>query len=248
MKASPSPFPIFSPISRHSLNSHILKFNYASISSSSCKAAAVIPSPPPTFSFKNEILDISTAAIAETHPQLLDLAKNGTLILLKKSQYGAVPPWRSEFVEPEAIWIIGTNHISQESASDVERVIKSVRPDNVVVELCRSRQVLGILLRIHVSFGFLFYYFILSLCYSCFKVEYAVMFSRFTHPLDIAVELPNEYVSSDNDSILHLGFSSKLDTRKSLLKYLIDMLTSENSSISLFHFSYSARCFILLEC
>ncbi|KAL8543900.1 hypothetical protein ACS0TY_004449 [Phlomoides rotata] len=141
MIASPSPFPIFAPNSRSiclSLNSHILKLKSATISSS-FKAAAIIPYPPPTFNFKNEILDISTAAIAESHPELLDLAKNGTLILVKKSQYGAVPPWRSEFVEPEAIWIIGTNHISPESASDVERVIKSVRPDNVVVELCRSR-------------------------------------------------------------------------------------------------------------
>ncbi|KAK6135296.1 hypothetical protein DH2020_030938 [Rehmannia glutinosa] len=96
--------------------------------------------PTPNFNFKNEILDISTAAIAETHPGLLDLAKNGTLVMIKKSQYGPVPPWRSEFVEPEAIWIIGTNHISRESSSDVERVISAVRPDNVVVELCRSRQ------------------------------------------------------------------------------------------------------------
>ncbi|KAI3458201.1 hypothetical protein Pfo_014864 [Paulownia fortunei] len=141
MKASPSPFPIFAPHSRNlhlPLKSHLLKQNSVTISSS-CKAASIIPAPPPNFNFKNEILDISTAAIAETHPELLDLAKNGTLVLIKKSQYGPVPPWRSEFVEPEAIWIVGTTHISRESASEVERVISTVRPDNVVVELCRSR-------------------------------------------------------------------------------------------------------------
>ncbi|XP_042034084.1 traB domain-containing protein-like isoform X1 [Salvia splendens] len=124
MKASPSPFPILAPISTIQL---------------SCRAASVIPSPPPTFNFKTEILEISTATIAESHPQLLDLAKNGTLVLVTKPQYGAVPPWRSEFVEPDAIWLVGTTHVSQESASDVERVIRAVNPQNVVVELCRSR-------------------------------------------------------------------------------------------------------------
>ncbi|KAK4431535.1 hypothetical protein Salat_0915600 [Sesamum alatum] len=140
MKASPSPFPIFSPHVRTlqlPLKSHLLKLTPVAVPP--CKAASVVPPPPPDFSFKNEILDLSTAAIAENHPELLDLAENGTLVLIKKTQYGPVPPWRSEFVEPDAIWIIGTTHISKESASDVERVINAVKPDNVVVELCRSR-------------------------------------------------------------------------------------------------------------
>ncbi|KAH6757760.1 hypothetical protein C2S51_038647 [Perilla frutescens var. frutescens] len=146
MKSSPSPFPIFSPNSSSlhlSLKSPLLKFNSTTIQPS-CTPAPVIPFPPPAFNFKNEILHLSTAAIAETHPQLLDLAKNGTLVLVKKTQYGAVPPWRTEFVEPEAIWIIGTTHVSQESVSHVQRVIRAVKPENVVVELCRSRQVLGL--------------------------------------------------------------------------------------------------------
>lgn len=42
-------------------------------------------------------------------------------------------------MEPESIWIIGTTHVSEESAFDVERVIRAVKPENVVVELCRSR-------------------------------------------------------------------------------------------------------------
>ncbi|EPS58422.1 hypothetical protein M569_16392, partial [Genlisea aurea] len=105
--------------------------------------------PPPEFDFRNEILKSSAATVAEFHPELLDLAEAGNLVLVRKSQYGPVPTWRSEFVEPEAIWIVGTSHISQESCSHVERVIKAVRPDNVVVELCRSRQVYD-------SFSFLF--------------------------------------------------------------------------------------------
>lgn len=149
MRASPSPFSTFAPnsIKLHSLKSHLLKSNSFPIQPS-CTVAPIIPSPPPTFNFKNEILDSSTAAIAETHPQLHDLAKNGTLVLVTKTQYGAVPPWRSEFVEPEAIWIIGTTHVSKESVSDVERVIRAVKPENVVVELCRSRQVLCLRLRL----------------------------------------------------------------------------------------------------
>lgn len=67
------------------------------------------------------------------------MADNGSLVLVQKSQFGPVPDWRAEFVEPEAIWLIGTTHTSRESAVDVERVVRAVNPDNVVVELCRSR-------------------------------------------------------------------------------------------------------------
>ncbi|KAH7855984.1 hypothetical protein Vadar_031272 [Vaccinium darrowii] len=96
--------------------------------------------PPPDFDYrKSTILSGSRAAIAQTHPELLDLADNGSLVLVQKSQFGPVPDWRAEFVEPEAIWLIGTTHISHESAVDVERVVRAVNPDNVVVELCRSR-------------------------------------------------------------------------------------------------------------
>jgi len=45
----------------------------------------------------------------------------------------------SEHVEPAEIYVVGTSHISLESAADVERVIRAVQPENVVVELCRSR-------------------------------------------------------------------------------------------------------------
>ncbi|XP_050254704.1 uncharacterized protein LOC126700557 isoform X1 [Quercus robur] len=109
------------------------------------KTKAIKPSkfsikpPPPDFDFRTEIMDDSRAKIAQTHPQLLDLANNGSLVLIEKSQYGPVPAWRTEFVEPEAIWLVGTTHISEESAVEVERVVQTVKPDNVVVELCRSR-------------------------------------------------------------------------------------------------------------
>ncbi|KAJ7970014.1 TraB domain-containing protein [Quillaja saponaria] len=98
-----------------------------------------IKPPPPDFDFTSEISQDSRTTIAQIHPELLDLADNGTLVLIEKKQFGPVPAWRTEFVEPEVIWLVGTSHISKESAMDVERVVRAVKPDNVVVELCRSR-------------------------------------------------------------------------------------------------------------
>ncbi|OAY48240.1 traB domain-containing protein isoform X2 [Manihot esculenta] len=98
-----------------------------------------IKPPPPDFDFRSEILQESRALISESHPQLQDLADTGSLVLIEKRLFGPVPAWRTEFVEPEAIWLLGTTHISSESAAEVERVVQAVKPDNVVVELCRSR-------------------------------------------------------------------------------------------------------------
>ncbi|XP_021691331.2 uncharacterized protein LOC110672772 isoform X2 [Hevea brasiliensis] len=98
-----------------------------------------IKPPPPDFDFRSEILQESRATIAKSHPQLRDLADTGSLVLIEKRLFGPVPAWRTEFVEPEAIWLVGTTHISSGSAAEVERVVQAVKPDNVVVELCRSR-------------------------------------------------------------------------------------------------------------
>lgn len=75
----------------------------------------------------------------EKHTELMDLAADGTLVRIAKHRFGPVPAWRTEFVEPEEIWLLGTSHLAAESASDVERVVRALMPDNVVVELCRSR-------------------------------------------------------------------------------------------------------------
>ncbi|PQQ06821.1 hypothetical protein Pyn_17806 [Prunus yedoensis var. nudiflora] len=83
-----------------------------------------IKPPPPDFNFRSEISDHSKATVAKTHPELLDLAENGTLLFIEKSRFGPVPAWRTEFVEPEAIWLVGTTHISQDSALEVERVCR----------------------------------------------------------------------------------------------------------------------------
>ncbi|XP_070053266.1 uncharacterized protein [Nicotiana tomentosiformis] len=133
MRILTSPFPIFAPHSNNFLSLPLKSF----VPTTKCRVS--IKPPPPNFDFMTEFFSASRDAIEESHPELLDLADSGTLFLIKKSQYGPVPSWRSEFVEPEAIWLIGTNHLSLESAVDVERVIRAIRPENVVVELCRSR-------------------------------------------------------------------------------------------------------------
>lgn len=124
-----SSFPIFSATPKFLYRKPFKAFNVS------------IKPPPPDFDFRADILTESTARIGRTHPQLSDLAENGTLVLVEKRQFGPVPAWRTEFVEPEEIWLVGTTHISPESAAAVERVVRAVSPDNVVVELCRSRQV-----------------------------------------------------------------------------------------------------------
>ncbi|KAF9671961.1 hypothetical protein SADUNF_Sadunf12G0104800 [Salix dunnii] len=122
------PFPVFSN------NPHIL-------TTKPTKPLKVsIKPPPPDFDFRSEILQESRATISRTYPELVDLANDGTLLLIEKKIFGPVPSWRTEFVEPEAIWLVGTTHISSQSAAQVERVVRAVKPDNVVVELCRSRR------------------------------------------------------------------------------------------------------------
>lgn len=105
------------------------------------KPKVSIGPPPPGFDYKSEVLEDSRSAVAAKHPELMDLVESGALVVIEKGRFGPVPSWRREFVEPEAIWLIGTSHISDESAANVERVVRAVKPDNVVVELCRGRQV-----------------------------------------------------------------------------------------------------------
>ena len=42
--------------------------------------------------------------------------------------------------EPEVIFLLGTAHVSRLSAQDVDRLVTTIRPDVVSVELCRSRK------------------------------------------------------------------------------------------------------------
>lgn len=43
------------------------------------------------------------------------------------------------YEEPLEVFVLGTCHYSEKSARDAARVIRSIQPQNVVIELCRSR-------------------------------------------------------------------------------------------------------------
>ncbi|KAJ4777089.1 TraB family protein [Rhynchospora pubera] len=100
---------------------------------------AFIRPPPPCFDYKTAVHAETRSTVAAVHPELMDLVQGGSLVLVQKRRFGPVPEWRRWFVEPESIWVLGTSHLSEKSAADVERVVGAIRPDNVVVELCRSR-------------------------------------------------------------------------------------------------------------
>lgn len=38
-----------------------------------------------------------------------------------------------------AVYLIGTAHISEKSADDVDKLISTLKPDTVMIELCKSR-------------------------------------------------------------------------------------------------------------
>eukprot|EP00741_Cyanophora_paradoxa_P019628 tig00021135_g18947.t1 len=59
--------------------------------------------------------------------ELSDLLANGVLTVLQDPELG------------RTFYVVGTSHVSPSSADDVRRVMRSVQPDAVVVELCRSR-------------------------------------------------------------------------------------------------------------
>ncbi|XP_066326749.1 uncharacterized protein [Miscanthus floridulus] len=100
-----------------------------------------IPPPPPCFDYRAAVLaDTRAAAAAVGDPGLAGLVESGALVRVPRRRFGPVPAWRPpDFVEPEDVWILGTSHLSPDSVADVERVLRAVQPDNVVVELCRSR-------------------------------------------------------------------------------------------------------------
>jgi TraB/PrgY/gumN family len=48
------------------------------------------------------------------------------------------------YTEPQEVYLLGTSHVSEQSAADVRRVVAAVKPESIVVELCRGR--LGMML------------------------------------------------------------------------------------------------------
>lgn len=67
------------------------------------------------------------------------LVGSGTLVALERPA-GYQERRTDGYREPLQLYLVGTAHVSAQSAADVRAVVQAVRPDAVVVELCRSRQ------------------------------------------------------------------------------------------------------------
>ena len=105
--------------------------------------------PPDSYDFRADVADETRRLVAERYPSLLPLAESGVLIAWRRgfaatasaaaALRGEVAPAAGAPPEPEIVLVLGVAHASARSAADVDAVVRAVRPDNVVVELCRSR-------------------------------------------------------------------------------------------------------------
>eukprot|EP00899_Mesostigma_viride_P004234 jgi/Mesvir1/13811/Mv15965-RA.1 len=72
------------------------------------------------------------------YPALRDLFDSGELVCLERP--ADYQERRDDgYLEPQTIFLLGTCHVSNRSADAARRVINAVKPESVVVELCRSR-------------------------------------------------------------------------------------------------------------
>ncbi|CAI5511258.1 unnamed protein product [Closterium sp. Naga37s-1] len=72
----------------------------------------------------------------------MDLVRRGVLVVVQQpvedDEAGGTDTSSSRRL-PREIFILGTTHVSETAAEDAMRVVRSVQPQNVVVELCKSR-------------------------------------------------------------------------------------------------------------
>lgn len=94
--------------------------------------------PPTNYDHREHVLDESKKIICSRYPELQDLALAGTLVAVPRSS--TYSERRTDgYREPEMIFLLGTSHVSTKAAEEVERCIHALKPENVVVELCKSR-------------------------------------------------------------------------------------------------------------
>ncbi|KAG2434046.1 hypothetical protein HXX76_007774 [Chlamydomonas incerta] len=100
--------------------------------------AELLKGPPEEFDFRAELTQGSREWVDANAPELRDLVDDGTLLVVPRRPDYAER--RSDgYLEPGLVLLVGTAHVSRRSQLDVDRVIRAVRPDSVVVELCKSR-------------------------------------------------------------------------------------------------------------
>eukprot|EP00890_Picochlorum_soloecismus_P005933 jgi/Picsp_1/6340/NSC_03689-R1_family protein len=94
--------------------------------------------PPTEYDHRLALRSNTLKIIRGSYPELEDLALSGNLIAIQRP-YDYVERRSDGYQEPEMVFVIGTAHISEKSQIEVSRVIEAIKPENVVVELCRSR-------------------------------------------------------------------------------------------------------------
>lgn len=114
--------------------------------SSSTTEAEVAPSlrparaarPPDDYDYAAVFRGRSVAYCRDHFPEIVDLAEAGIVVVVERpADY--VERREDGYAEPEVVVLVGTSHVSLTSVAHVERAIRAVRPNNTVVELCRSR-------------------------------------------------------------------------------------------------------------
>ncbi|KAE8803422.1 traB domain-containing protein [Hordeum vulgare] len=78
-----------------------------------------LPPPPPCFDYRSASLADTRATTAASNPALAELVESGALVRIPRRRFGPVPAWRPpDFAEPDEVWILGTSHLSAESADE----------------------------------------------------------------------------------------------------------------------------------
>ncbi|CAI7781805.1 unnamed protein product, partial [Closterium sp. NIES-53] len=101
------------------------------------------PEPPVLgFDYRKATAETTYSIVAERYPDLMDLVRRGVLVVVQQpvedDEAGGTDTSSSHRL-PREIFILGTTHVSETAAEDAMRVVRSVQPQNVVVELCKSR-------------------------------------------------------------------------------------------------------------
>lgn len=110
----------------------------ASLDQAQSTVKPLVSAPPSSFDFRLHTRSRTEKIVRERYPELLDLAASGVLVAVERRE--DYQERRSDgYREPEIVFLVGTVHISQGSADAARRVVESVKPDNVVLELCRGR-------------------------------------------------------------------------------------------------------------
>lgn len=99
---------------------------------------ATVQPPPSDYDFRQDCQHLTASIISARYPQLQDLVDDGSLVALPRPSI-YVERRTDGYEEPELVLLLGTAHVSDKSASDTRRLIEATKPQNVVVELCRSR-------------------------------------------------------------------------------------------------------------